>query len=77
MNIPHYILYIFAALAFTAKPAAASADSPHADSTATGHYVHQLMFDFKPGAILHTNDFLRGSNPDVRTMNHDIGFHLK
>ena len=30
-----------------------------------------------PGLILHTNDFLRGSNPEVRTMNHNTGFRLK
>ena len=41
------------------------------------HFVHQLMFDYRPGAILHTNDFLRGKNPEVRTMNHDMGYYLK
>lgn len=35
------------------------------------------MFDYRPGAILHTNDFLRGKNPEVRTMNHDMGYYLK
>lgn len=47
------------------------------DSSATRHFVHQLMFDYRPGAILHTNDFLRGKNPEVRTMNHDMGYYLK
>lgn len=47
------------------------------DSSATGHYVHRIMFGLRPGAIIHTNDFLRGSNPEVRTMNHNAGYQLK
>ena len=48
-----------------------------ADSTTTSHYIHQIAIDAMPGLILHTNEFLRGSNPEVRTMNHDMGFRLK
>lgn len=84
MNITHYYI-VCALLACAAVPAQLSAavpdyqttPPPAADSSATGHYVHQLMLDFKPGAILHTNDFLRGSNPEVRTMNHNMSYHLK
>ena len=47
------------------------------DTTSTGQCVHQISFDYKPGAILHTNDFLRGNNPEVRTMNHNMSYHLK
>lgn len=54
-----------------------NADEAGTDTTATAHYVHQIMFDYKPGAILHTNDFLRGNNPEVRTMNHNMSYHLK
>lgn len=53
------------------------AEVQSSDSSATRHFVHQLMFDYRPGAILHTNDFLRGKNPEVRTMNHDMGYYLK
>lgn len=85
MNITHYIIYTFSLFATMAAPVSAlasvadsqAAPSAVADSSATGHYVHQLMFDYKPGAILHTNDFLRGSNPEVRTMNHNMSYHLK
>ena len=82
MNITHYIIYALL-LACAATPAQLSAATPGAtaesmaDSSATGHYVHKLMLDYKPGAILHTNDFLRGSNPEVRTMNHNMSYHLK
>ncbi len=74
MNTIHYI-YTTLALACTAIPC--RANETDADSTATAHYVHKIMFDIKPGAILHTNDFLRGNNPEVRTMNHDAGYFLK
>lgn len=72
---PYYILW--ALLALLALPMSAQTESESSDSSATRHFVHQLMFDYRPGAILHTNDFLRGKNPEVRTMNHDMGYYLK
>lgn len=77
---PYYI-YTLLAIICLALPAKATeqehVQSAEADSTATGHYVHQIAVDLMPGLILHTNDFLRGSNPEVRTMNHNTGFRLK
>lgn len=64
-------------LALLALPMSAQTEPESSDSSATRHFVHQLMFDYRPGAILHTNDFLRGKNPEVRTMNHDMGYYLK
>ena len=64
-------------LALLALPMSAQTEPESSDSSATRHFVHQLMFDYRPGAILHTNDFLRDKNPEVRTMNHDMGYYLK
>lgn len=79
-NTPYYI-YTLLAIVCLALPVKAAeqehVQSAEADSTATGHYVHQIAVDLMPGLILHTNDFLRGSNPEVRTMNHNTGFRLK
>ena len=72
---PYYILW--ALLALLALPMSAQTEPESSDSSATRHFVHQLMFDYRPGAILHTNDFLRGKNPEGRTMNHDMGYYLK
>lgn len=75
-----YTLVVLVGMAIPGVAWAAETDdavNTTADSTATDRYVHQVMFDLKPGNILHTNDFLRGNNPEVRTMNHDMGFHLK
>ena len=72
---PYYILW--ALLALLALPMSAQTEPEPSDSSATRHFVHQLMFDYRPGTILHTNDFLRGKNPEVRTMNHDMGYYLK
>ncbi len=75
------LLYTLLAIVCLALPVKAAeqehVQSAKADSTATGHYVHQIAVDLMPGLILHTNDFLRGSNPEVRTMNHNTGFKLK
>ena len=79
-NTPYYI-YTLLAIVCLALPVEAAeqehVQSAEADSTATGHHVHQIAVDLMPGLILHTNDFLRGSNPEVRTMNHNTGFRLK
>lgn len=39
--------------------------------------VHRLELDIKPGAIIHTSDYLKGANPEARTMNHALSAHLK
>lgn len=39
--------------------------------------IHRIEADFVPGAILHTNEYLSGSNPELRTMNHAAYTHLK
>lgn len=39
--------------------------------------VHRLEVEAAPGTILHTNRFLRGNNPEVRTMNHSFAAKLK
>lgn len=43
------------------------------DSTA----VHRVEVEAVPGVILHTNDFLRGDNGEVRTMNHAFTAKVK
>ena len=60
-----------------AIPCMAHDTDTETDTTTTGRYTHQISFIYKPGAILHTNDFLRGSNPEVRTMNHNMSYHLR
>lgn len=70
-----YILCAVQACLPTAMPAGAA--EPDADSVAAGRYVHQIAADVVPGAILHTNEFLRGGNPEMRTMNHNTGIRLK
>ena len=69
-----YNIYLLSGLLTMLPCHANEADN---DTVATGRNVHQIEFDYKPGAILHTNDFLRGNNPEVRTMNHNISYHLK
>ncbi len=39
--------------------------------------VHRIEVEAMPGKILHTNNFLKGYNSDVRTMNHSFVTHLK
>ena len=39
--------------------------------------VHRLEVEVVPGLILHTNEFLKGLNPEVRTMNHSFTAKLK
>lgn len=48
------------------------------DSTAVSRQkVHRLEIEAVPGLILHTNDFLRGNNSEVRTMNHAFTAKVK
>ena len=39
--------------------------------------VHRIAADAVPATIFHTNEFLRGGNEEIRTMNHDMTFTLK
>lgn len=39
--------------------------------------VHRIAVDAVPATIFHTNEFLRGGNEEIRTMNHDMTFTLK
>ena len=39
--------------------------------------IHRIEAEAAPGLILHTNRFLRGNNPEVRTMNHSFAAKLK
>lgn len=58
-------------VAAVAFPIAAHAVS--GDSSA----VHRIEVEVVPGRLLHTNDFLRGYNTEVRTMNHSFVARLK
>lgn len=68
-------------LAFlTAQPtlkATAQNEAGLPDSAAQGRTVHRIEAAFKPSTILHTNDYLNGNNPEKRTMNHAMSYHLK
>lgn len=39
--------------------------------------VHRIEVEAGPGVILHTNQFLRGHNPETRTMNHSFVAKVK
>lgn len=66
MRFTPYYIYSIIVLVFMAT--VCKANEADTATTATSHYVHQLILDYRPGAILHTNDFLKGNNPEVRTM---------
>lgn len=57
-----------AAVAFSVAAHAVSEDS------AT---IHRIEVEVVPGRLLHTNDFLKGFNTEVRTMNHSFVARLK
>lgn len=63
--------------AFLPLAATAQTDDENSDSTARNKTVHRLEASFKPAAILHTNSYLNGNNPEGRTMNHAMSYHLK
>ena len=42
-----------------------------------GHYIHLLKAEAVQGAVLHTNEYLKGGNPESRTMNHSFVAKLK
>lgn len=47
------------------------------DSAEQSKSIHRLEVSVKPSVILHTNDYLNGNNPEGRTMNHAMSYHLK
>lgn len=55
----------------------AAGETETTDSIEKGRTVHRIEAVFKPSAILHTNDYLNGNNPEKRTMNHAMSYHLK
>ena len=59
---------VIAAMAHTLTAAATSEDSA---------MVHRVEVEAVPGLILKTNDFLRGNNREVRTMNHAFTAKVK
>ena len=58
-------------MAAVAFPVAAHAVS---EDSAT---IHRIEVEVVPGRLLHTNDFLKGFNTEVRTMNHSFVARLK
>ncbi|MBR1402332.1 MAG: acyloxyacyl hydrolase [Prevotella sp.] len=47
------------------------------DSASNSSSIHRLDAEFLPATILHTNDYLTGSNSEKRTMNHANTYRLK
>jgi len=47
------------------------------DTVAEGSVVHKIEVEGLPGRILHTNDYLRGANSEVREMNHALTFKVR
>lgn len=43
----------------------------------TTSFVHRIEAEAVSGIILHTNQYLKGDNPEVRTMNHSLVSRLK
>jgi hypothetical protein len=58
-------------------PVAAIAMTGSEDPSRDSSVVHRIEVEAVPGRIIHTNDFLRGFNPEVRTMNHSFLTKLK
>ncbi len=50
---------------------------PSVAQTDTSRIIHRIAVDVVPGTIIHTNRFLKGENPEERTMNHAFAVHLK
>lgn len=48
-----------------------------AATTGEGKTIHRIAVEAEPGAILHTNEYLYGLNPEGRTMNHAFTANLK
>ena len=68
MNGLRKILISMAAMAFPVAATAVSGDSS---------IVHRIEVEAVPGRIIHTNEFLKGYNSEVRTMNHSFLAKLK
>ena len=49
---------------------------PSVAQTDTSRIIHRIAIDVEPGTIIHTNRFLKGENPEERTMNHAFAVHL-
>ena len=65
---------LWAAMAMAVAAFAASGDGQTAGDSAR---VHRIELEGVSGLILHTNRFLTGRNPEVRTMNHAAVVRLK
>ena len=59
-----------------AFPVAAIAMS-ETDVSADSATIHRIEVEAVPGRIIHTNEFLKGFNPEVRTMNHSFVAKVK
>lgn len=68
---------LHALIAMLPLTAAAQAEPASSDSAGQSKTIHRIEVSVKPSAILHTNDYLNGNNPEGRTMNHAISYHLK
>lgn len=68
VQLPRLVLLIAAMVPAVAAIAVSEGDS------AT---VHRIEVEAVPGLILHTNQFLRGNNPETRTMNHSFVTKVK
>lgn len=66
---------IMACLGLTASVHGGERDS--LIDTVSFHTVHRIEAEALPGAILHTNRFLKGANDEKRTMNHAFSARLK
>ncbi|MBO4826627.1 MAG: acyloxyacyl hydrolase [Prevotella sp.] len=58
---------LLAALAMLCTAASAQRDS----------IIHRIEAEVLPSVILHTNEYLKGDNPEIRTMNHAFSARLK
>jgi len=78
MTVSRFIALI-AALLFAAvcQTAAQPSNEENPDSAVSNNTIHRIELSAKPAAILHTNDYLNGNNPEGRTMNHAMSYHLK
>lgn len=71
--VKHLLLIILAPVLLPLAALAADTDSLQERAG----YVHLVMAEAVPGAILHTNDYLKGGNDEGRTMNHSFVGRLK
>ncbi len=61
----------------TTVAAIAMPETERSEGVADSSVVHRVEVEAFPGRILHTNDFLRGANPEVREMNHALTLKMK